>query len=276
MFPPNGQNPTNQVTGNEDESGFRDWVREELKTIVSEGQKTANPLDPTAPQQPQTPPPAPGITFADQNQLLGFIQQYNQQVALQQQQAQPVPQSNQVTGDDVPNFSVDQFVESISKDPRRGIVDTLKAAGYDLEETKKLKEQVQQLSVVLTAAQFKEQFPNFPTDPRAGQILDQVRQQYGLPWDLRGLGAAYAVAEQAGYFNQFRQQQPTQPQGPPTYNPDQRQFSYQPATYNPNQSVQAPPRVPRSSFEPADDISRIADEMSPAQIEQFFDRLGAR
>lgn len=292
MFP-QGNQPGAQVTGNEDDQ-FQQFLRDEIQKAVAQNTQ-AQPG-----QQQQAQPAAAPITltlangqtatFQDQNQLNTFWNNYQQQVAqlVQQSQIQPqvqqAPQTNQVTGDDAPDFSVDQFVEQVTKDPKKALVSGLKAAGYDLDELMQVKKQFQEVSEVLAVQQFKEQFPDFPANPQAAQIVNQVRQSLNLPFNFQGLAASYAVADKQGYFTPFRQQAAAQVQQQ-TQNRQQVQEQaylppYQPQmgpSFAPGRYPQAPPTVPVAGYSPAvDDWAAQAENMSTDQIEQLFDRLNRR
>lgn len=66
----------------------------------------------------------------------------------------------------------------------------------------------------LTVLRFKEAHPELPRTPEAGQILEQVRTQYNLPFNNQGLEAAYAIARQHNLLQieQPKQEQQTQQQ----------------------------------------------------------------
>lgn len=66
----------------------------------------------------------------------------------------------------------------------------------------------------LTVLRFKEAHPELPRTPEAGQVLEQVRTQYNLPFNNQGLEAAYAIARQHNLLQieQPKQEQQTQQQ----------------------------------------------------------------
>jgi hypothetical protein len=119
-------------------------------------------------------------------------------------------------------FSVKRFQEMASQ----GEDGFLKALDYAnnftslktiTEENKKLQARLASQETAMAASYFKSLHPEYVPTPENSKRLEEIRTSYGLPFDQRGLEAAYAIAKQnnilpdpvkqqvAGMLTQFQQ-----------------------------------------------------------------------
>lgn len=177
-----------------------------LKEEVSEAIKNLAPVG-----EKQPPAPAPKElkvqiggqehSFKDEAELSAameaLMQRAQQEIAAAKAAAQPAPApkpETSPTGADAPDWSMDKFIELMTKDPREAFdyVDNHRELPKQL---KKAAQETEQLKRVLAAEQFRQLHPEFPIqNAAAANLVNQTREQLGLPYDTQGLEAAYFVA----------------------------------------------------------------------------------
>src|SRR5207244_3239493 len=82
----------------------------------------------------------------------------------------------------------DQFRYGI-KDPVKAFKDAISA-----------KEELGQIKQVLSVYQFRDAHPEFPVNPQAAGVMQQIMKQYNLPQDYQGLEAAYSIGVTQNVF----------------------------------------------------------------------------
>lgn len=204
------------------EALFRQLIQEELAKTQNPNPSNGNPNP--APATPAAQPMKLQIgsqvmEFQDPSQLQGTINQLvtevvtdraRMQAQIEQLQQRSAP-ANQVSGSDAPNWDLNQFVDTMTKDPREAINLTLNHLlfeGKSQNAAKELSERLQRaegLEKALAAAQFKERHPEFARNatPQFADTIDQVRQYHNLPYDADGLEAAYTIAVNKGAIPNF-------------------------------------------------------------------------
>lgn len=105
----------------------------------------------------------------------------------------------------------------------------------------------------LTVLRFKDAHPDLPRNAETGQVLEQVRQRYGLPFTTDGLEASYAIARQHNLIQVPNQTQTSQTTGQ-SANPQQTAI---------NQHFATPPMSRQSAS--------TVMQPTPAQEQQLWD-----
>lgn len=237
---------------------FQQFVREVVQEVNSEKQ-VPNTVVPTATPQPISVNVA-GQTFTYNSPqeleaaLNNFTNAVSNKMGELQQQAtvnriaptSQVAEGSFVTGNE-PVWSNETFIQKMTEDPRTGLEYWLNHAVFEgkseapTEDIKRYLAETELTKRSIAAYQFKENHPEFPGGQQAAQIIDQVRNSLGLPYDYNGLEAAYLVAIQRQALpNYYVQAQAQAYQAQQAQIAAQAQAGQAPSNQNPFAAPQVP------------------------------------
>lgn len=207
------------------------------------------------PDEPATPAPIKvkmgdeELTFANPEELSKGLTAAQQSYLTSQQRIKELEAQYQelansratagrhVTGDEGPSFDTNEFITQLGKDPLAALDHALNHMLFEGKVEKAstvLREGLvrgAQAERKLVATQYAGLHPDIIANAQLAQVVENTRQQLGLSFDLNGLEAATAFAQQRGLIPASNPQQQQQPQLP------------QQATY-------APPSAGRSNAAP--------------------------
>lgn len=224
-------------------------------------------------------------TFNNPDELSAAINQtietYNAHIAeLQKAAATAAEQAKQgaetkgpgsyVAEDEPPPFSKEKYVELLRNDPvaAQDYLDSYRLFGGYIEKPSvvigNILAKVAQQERILAAYQFREAHPEFPGGEVAANTLEAIRKENNLPFTFAGLEAALGIAQSRGLlptreqYLSFIQQRTAAAQALPGQEPTR---------------PQGPPALGRTTAEVSPDLERMAEELTPEQIEKIFARL---
>lgn len=284
---------------------FEKFVREEAQKALAEQLKGTNPNPPTTPSAPEplkVKIAGQEFTFKDTDELSSAMEKTLMQARQELEAARtPKPEPVGVKGDDAPDWSTDSFIEKFTKDPRQALEYALQdmlGVEKPIDFLKEKAAETEMIKRTISAEQFKQKHPEFPWESlQAAQYVEKVREEMGLPYDTKGLEAAYYVAlnndmnfrglVQQKYNAISQNQVQSHPHGHeeapnfsrPTPQPINSAQNWNGGmNFNPgvNPYLMAPPTVGRTSHEPSPSQNINYDELSPEQIEKIFANLPRR
>ncbi len=186
------------------------------------------------------------ISVYEQNQNRPSPNQPNQAAA-------PPPPDRELSGDQFKTY-----VDLMGKNPLKAAeyLDEIRYAPYGiknpLDAVRALASTVAVQNQALNLYQFRENNPDFPVSPQAGQAMDKIMKEFGYPPTSAGLESAYAMALKRGMITH-----PVKEEAPVQQAPQSEDELYRHGL--PNWGAAPPPNIPRSS----------ASETSPNTLAQF-------
>jgi len=200
---------------------------------------------------------------ANYNAAKAEAQQLRQQnAALIAQHTQAGRGSQVSSDDDTPEFSRDEFVDELGRDPLQAINRALNHLVFDgragSDAAALLREGLIRGTSAerkLVATQYAGIHPEVVGNNQYANVVEQTRKELGLAFDLNGLEAATAMAERRGQIPDYRQFQ---------------QFQ---------QAQQAPPPGMRSGSTPTYQDTQLSEDylesLSVEQLENLANRMSA-
>jgi len=277
---------------NDFEALLRSEIAAQLQKLGQPGDKqvetpvTPAPIEVTIGGQP--------YKFKDAAELSGAIERTiaQAQAEIQASKASQAPIRSEVTGDDKPDWSLEGFVQKMTTDPRDAFEMVLAhklGVEKPFEHLKEMAAQAKEVELIkktLAVEQFKSLHPEFPIGHAgAANLLEKVREDLNLPFDARGLEAAYfmaanqypdfrqLVAQNAQQLHQTQQDRQANVAQPQDWNSQRQPFAQQ----SQNPYLMPPPSPGRLSADtPLSDPFADADKLTTKQIEEIFAKATRR
>lgn len=208
-----------------------------------------------------------GLTAAQQNYLAA--QQKIKELETQYQELANARANagRHVTGDEGPSFDTNEFITQLGKDPLAALDHALNHMLFEGKVEKAstvLREGLvrgAQAERKLVATQYAGLHPDIIANPQLAQVVENTRQQLGLSFDLNGLEAATAFAQQRGLI--------------PVSAPQQQQQHQQTA----DPAIFAPPTASRGNAAPPAYTQALSEEylesLSVEQLEALAAKMAA-
>jgi len=201
--------------------------------------------------------------FKDANEISSAVErlvnEYQTNLAAAQQ-ALAAKQGTEKTVVEEPKVDLDEFVNRIQKDPTDAIDYAFKQKyGVGMDYLLNQARRTEEIEGALVAIQFKEMNEDFVPNQNNTNMLNGIRANLGLPFNVQGLNAAYAVGKQYGVFANTAAAQPQQ------QSVDNR--------------VTPPPSINmRNASIPSqsEDLIEMVERMSPDKAAEFVQRMSGR